>query len=105
MTNNSRLTVPAGLGGIYHIWGMVQFEPSTDINYRQVMVKFNGGATIGMVTVGAMNGVHVDVPISITYSLTAGQYVELVVAQASGVARNAVASGTDSPLFGMQRIG
>lgn len=43
-TNNTRLTVPAGMGGVYLIFGQVKFDSSTSGNARVVSLWKNGTA-------------------------------------------------------------
>jgi hypothetical protein len=105
VTNNSRLTVPTGLGGTYLVWAMLQYDNINDATYRQIRIRVNGATYIASNTIAAIVGVHTDMCVSATAVLAAGDYVELIAAQGSASTRLAVFQANDSPAFGMQRVG
>lgn len=90
-TNNTRITVPSGLGGKYHIIGSVAFAAGAD-QTRLMQIRLNGATVIGFLqaTNGALTAFAASVPIM--YQLAAGDYVELVCYQFSGVALNVTGS-------------
>jgi hypothetical protein len=85
--NTSRLTVPTGLGGIYHVGYQVDFPAAANITTCWLIV--NGAATrygyhqIPNVSQGTIINGHDDL------TLAAGDYVELQAYQNSGGAINA----------------
>ena len=90
-TNNTRITVPAGLGGKYHIIGEANFSLGAD-SQRFGFIQLNGSASIGSFrgTSGATSNFTSSVPIF--YKLAAGDYIELFCFQFSGVALNITGS-------------
>ena len=86
-TNNTRITIPAGLGGKYHLIGSVTFATAAD-SQRVVKIRLNGSTEIGLLNATGigLGGWSCSVPIM--YALAAGDYVELVCYQFSGVALN-----------------
>ena len=89
--NNTRITVPSGLGGTYHLTGNLTYDlgPSSQ---RFFSIKLNGSADIGVSNYNpaGVNG-HVST-ISLLYKLAAGDYIELSCFQSSGVALNITGS-------------
>ena len=89
--NNTRITVPTGLGGIYHMIGNLTYDLGT-ASQRYFSIKLNGSpdlAASNINTVGT-NG-HVNT-VSVMYRLAAGDYIELSCFQSSGVALNITGS-------------
>ena len=87
-SNNTRITVPAGLGGKYHIIGSVNFAAGAD-STRLVKIQLNGASDIAIYQ--GTNGVAAGafaVSVPNMYALAAGDYIELVCYQFSGVALN-----------------
>jgi hypothetical protein len=85
--NNTRITVPSGLGGTYHLIGNLLYGLGAD-SQRFFSIRLNGSADIAtsnLNPVGA-NG-HVST-VSVMYKLAAGDYIELSCFQSSGVALN-----------------
>jgi hypothetical protein len=83
--NNTRITVPTGLGGIYHIAGAAIFGPGvTEI--RNVRIQLNGATQIAVIQ--QYQGGDFGVTLSVLYKLAAGDYVELTCYQNSGAAIN-----------------
>jgi hypothetical protein len=102
-TNTGRLTCVTA--GKYVISGHVRF-PANNANYRSVAIKLNGTTYMAIqksVNMGA--GEAVMMSVSTIYSLSATDYVELVVHQNSGGALNVEYVANYSPEFAMQRIG
>lgn len=108
VTNNNRLTVPAGLAGKYHIWAQVEWAAKADATIRQVLIRLNGTATnLVMRTDLNLNTVSYNLPqpLATVYDLAAGDYVEVVVRQDSGAALNVANTANYGCEFGLQRIG
>lgn len=84
--NNSRLTVPAGLGGVYLLLGTVGFAFNAT-GVRQARIHLNGALHV-VVSVNAVTatGFPTRVGVSGMASLTEGDFVELAAFQSSGVA-------------------
>ena len=90
-TNNTRITVPSGLGGKYHIIGSATFAAGAD-STRLMQVRLNGATEIGVFQ--GINGVTGAFSTSVPtmYALAAGDYIELVCYQFSTVALNITGS-------------
>lgn len=104
VTNPSRLTVPAGLAGTYHISAGWLSAPNAT-GTRDIMIRVNGVTVIrtGRSTVNnAANGSFVNC--ETMYTLAVGDYVEAVVAQDSGGALNSVNFAAYVPILEMYRI-
>jgi hypothetical protein len=84
-TNNTRITVPTGLGGIYHITGAAAFGPGASA-IRNVRIMLNGVTQIAVIQ--QTQGDDFGVTLSVMYKLAAGNYVELTGYQNSGAAVN-----------------
>jgi hypothetical protein len=107
VTNNTRLTVPAGLAGKYHIAGSLAWAAASDAINRRAQIRLNGTTNIAVSGGPAVNSAS-EITfqcVSHTYDLAVGDYVELVAVQASAGAVNVNAAGNYSPEFGMSRIG
>jgi hypothetical protein len=82
-TNNTRLTVPAGLGGVYAVTGTINFDPSAT-GVRYVIVKKNGNIFFYSVLNNAGSGNETMFQTTQIIPLAAGDYVELMGIQTSG---------------------
>jgi hypothetical protein len=107
VTNNSRLTVPAGLGGKYLIHATIAWAANADSNMRTLQLVVNGATYIAIETGPAVStgSQPTRQTISTVYDMAAGDYVEMVVHQISGVTLAVTTAGNFSPEFGLQRIG
>ena len=87
-TNNTRITVPTGLGGKYHIIGSATFAAGAE-STRLMTIRLNGAIEIArlQVTNGLGGGAFAG-SLPIMYALSAGDYIELICYQFSGVALN-----------------
>ena len=88
VTNNSRLTVPASMGGIYLIIANVEFAANAT-GLRQLTMRINGNAattnTVGMANTPTGNATRISrLSASGIVSLSAADYVEAYVFQESG---------------------
>jgi hypothetical protein len=82
-TNNNRLTVPAGLGGVYAVTGTINFDPSAT-GVRYVIVRKNGNIFFYAVLNNAGGGAETMFQTTQIIPLAAGDYVELMGIQTSG---------------------
>lgn len=97
VTNNTRLTVPSGKGGKYHITA----SGYTDVAaLSELRINGTTGIAVTPGPVAAVGGINV----STDYALAVGDYVELIVKAASG-SGNVVYDADVSPLFMMHQIG
>jgi hypothetical protein len=97
-SNTSRLTVPSGGGGVYHIGGCAVFA-SNATGVRALWIQVNGATRIAQVAVPASSATDQGMHVSCDYLLAAGDYVELACIQTSGGALNVTASANYSPEF------
>jgi hypothetical protein len=90
-SNNSRMTIPAGLGGKYLIQATIQFASNTT-GGRELQIYKNGATVLQYVTTDAEGSL--TMAISGTYSLVATDYVEIRAYQSSGGALDIWASNS-----------
>jgi len=106
--NTSRLTVPAGLGGLYDIAVHAAWDAVGGGARRVFWVQLNGATNIGGYEPGnppLAGSSFVIASFSTRYRLVPGDYVEVVAFQNSGGAVNIVAFPNYSPEFGLVRLG
>ena len=91
-TNNTRITVPTGLGGTYHIIGSTFFAGGAD-SIRLIKIQLNGTTEIGFfqATNGVVGG-NFGANLPVMYKLAAADYIELICYQNSGAAINVTGS-------------
>lgn len=103
VSNPSRLTVPAGLGGTWLVGGCVQWD-AIATGRRITIILHNGTTRIAAAEhEGAANAFIRQVPVT-TYELAAGDYVQLQVFQSSGGAMNAQTDANTAPVLWMCRL-
>jgi hypothetical protein len=103
-TNNTRITIPAGLGGKYAIYGAVEWASSA-AGIRIASIIHQGATIVGRVRdVAGAADTHTQT-VAAFMSLGAGEYLELRAYQSSGGALNAQASSAFSPSFGVLYLG
>ena len=90
-TNNTRITVPAGLGGKYHIIGEANFSLGAD-SQRYGFIRLNGSTVIGSFRGPSGATSNFIASVQILYQLAAGDYIEFVCFQFSGVALDVTAT-------------
>lgn len=95
-SNTSRLTVPAGCGGIYHIGGVAMFAANAT-GVRAIWLMLNGATRIVQQAQPASSATDQSITVSCDYKLTAADYVELYVYQSSGGLLNINSSANYSP--------
>jgi hypothetical protein len=107
VTNPSRLTVPAGMGGLYHVGINLEYEagsPGGDVGTRQAILLKNG-VVVGRQTVpGNGTGVATRVEYSRLVSASAADYFEVAAFQNSGFAVN-IAVAQTTPFLFARRVG
>ena len=87
VTNNTRITIPAGYTGKYELSGVVSIAPMVGNYY--VLIKKNGSVlTYTVVQYSSNSSLDTGFTFSQLLSLTAADYVELFLYQASGSAKN-----------------
>lgn len=107
VTNNSRLTVPAGQGGYYAIGGTVEFAANTLGTGRGGRIFLNGTTRIGSVFAAVVNSGSIAPRLLVAslYALSAGDYVELQGWQDSGGSLNTQNTANDAVEFWMHKVG
>lgn len=91
-TNNSRITIPTGQGGLWLFTGYVEFAASAT-GQRKLALRVDGATVVAQQLVdAAAAGVTTGLNVALLAVRTASQYVELVVNQNSGGALNLSAS-------------
>lgn len=104
-TNNTRLTVPSGLGGLYLVQASIGWDANAS-GVRQIIVETStGGFYADNVTTG--NSTALRQTTSDIIRLAAGEYIELKAFQNSGGART-IQGATANPSscrFGMTYLG
>lgn len=104
VSNTSRITIPAGLGGKYRITANVEW--ASDANgYRFIYIKKNGSAYIG----GSSSGLTASVSyashsLTVDADLVAGDYIEVYALQNSGGGINVVSQTDYSPVFSIHKL-
>jgi hypothetical protein len=86
ITNNNRLTIPTGLGGVYYVRARAQFD-SNSTGARYLILAVDGdtsGQYDSYVVYQAVNGAETMIDINTIISLSAGSYVQAFVIQVSG---------------------
>ncbi len=87
-TNPERITVPAGLGGLYSIGAVVPYVGNAT-GARVVRLRINGATTVASVDVPTNAGTtSTSVHVSVLWPLAVGDYVEVLAFQSSGGALN-----------------
>ena len=97
-TNNTRITIPAGLGGMYHIAGMASFAAHAT-GERLLRIILNNATLIGRVLHDAAPTNATEIQVYSAWWLIAGDYVELQGYQDTGGALNVLATAATSPEF------
>jgi hypothetical protein len=107
VTNNTRLTVPAGMGGTYLIWASIEWAQVADVTWRAITLRVNGSVTIARASDLNTNSATFPLcqSVTATYDLVAGNYVEVTGRHERGSNLDVVIDGTHSPVFGWQRVG
>lgn len=85
-TNTSRLTIPAGGGGVYIITAHVGFTNSSAGGGRLLRIRLNGATTLGAEVLCLPSPTYAaGLSATVQYKFAAGDYVECQVYQDTGV--------------------
>lgn len=98
VSNTSRLTVPSGGGGLYHIGGTITFAANATGD-RALWIQLNGATRLVQDLRRASGTFETSINVVCDYVLAAGDYVELYVFQSSGGNLNVNASSAYTPEF------
>jgi hypothetical protein len=103
VTNNSRLTIPAGLGGKYLVKGKVDFASGGTPGFTVLSINKNNAPSVSLIqkTIALDNGIAGDS----TMVLAAGDYIELVVTVAVTSTMQSNLSDTTPCYFSAVRLG
>lgn len=99
----TRLTVPSGGAGLFHIFGNVRFAANAT-GTRAVNILLNG-TTLLAEDERAASAAAITMCVATDHKLVAGDYVEIRAFQTSGGALNADATIPVYPHFGMRWVG
>jgi hypothetical protein len=102
-TNNTRLTVPTGLGGYYAMGGSVDWA-SNGAGERYFTIRVNGSTEIAQSRIGANPSADTGQVVSSLYALAQAEYIEFMVYQNTGGALN-VAANARGRNFWMYKVG
>lgn len=97
-SNTSRLTVPAGGGGLYAAGGLIEFAANAT-GRRGIQIRLNGTTIIARTEAANLGANDHPLTIATVYQLTAGDYLELMGFQGSGGNLNMAATSAYSPEF------
>lgn len=103
-TNNSRLTIPTGKGGKYHLWADGRWA-SNATGARFLHFRKNGTTLIGSSGGQPSSSSQCDINLSIVVALAAGDYVECLAYQASGGDLDMTYAADYTPNFGLTFLG
>jgi hypothetical protein len=104
VTNNSRLTVPTGLGGFYMIFATIQYS-SFAATPATTGVKFQKNGADIFSTRGGTGPIPNGCSLMIPFTLAAGDYVTAMGWQNStGTAAYSTGGGGESCQFGMFKV-
>lgn len=98
-TNNSRITIPTGEGGMWLFTASLEWTANAT-GQRKISFRFDGSAVIGFTAVDAAASGVTQLSVSLIVALNAAQYCEVVAAQNSGGALTLTANVA----FSAQRI-
>lgn len=94
VTNNSRMTVPSGLGGWYWAGATIGWA-ANGTGYRDLLLRVNGATTIARTRTNATTAEFAFLSIHAPVQLSATDYVEVIVFQTSGGNLDVLASGPE----------
>ena len=101
--NNSRLTVPAGKGGVYTISAAVRWAANA-LGRRILSIRLNGATTVGSVEQPVSDGANeARQTCSAIFRFVAGDFIEVTVFQNTGGNLN-ITNTSDGSWFAMERI-
>lgn len=105
VTNNSRITIPSGGGGVYHISGQATFANDAT-GGRLIRVKLNASTVIlGEILFPASSSFSTGMAVAGDYKLSAGDYLTLEVYQSSGGILSVDSFSAYTPEFACHWVG
>lgn len=105
VTNPSRLTVPAGLGGYYHVGATIPFEGfGSGDTIRMAIIRLNGGAVVHDAASAVATGQGTTATPSTILNLVAGDYLDVAAYHEWGGSLN-IDPIYGSPSFWLRRLG
>ena len=94
----TRITVPTGGAGVYHLGASVRFEASPGGSVRVLRLRLNGATYLtGNETAPVGSSGDTQLTVSCDYKLAEGDYIEAVVFQNAGVTLQVLVTGAYSP--------
>lgn len=103
--NPSRLTVPAGMGGLYRVHGTLEYT-ANDTGTRQVILMKNGSTIGRYATTNAGSGPATRVFYEREVAASAGDYFEIAAYHNAGVGVSLdIAVVQTTPFFQIRRVG
>jgi hypothetical protein len=100
VTNNNRITIPSGQGGMWLFTGYVEFAANVT-GQRKLNIQTLSGTILASQTLDAAAGANpTRLNVAAIVTLAAADWCQLIASQNSGGALNLSAT----PLFGAQRI-
>ena len=109
VTNTNRITVPAGLAGVYTVFAYCRWDGSAAVTNPIIIISLNGNAVTRSQVLGA--AFYTPTAVSWVGYLAVGDWVEMRVYHSSGANRNVdtvtTANNIDprSPVLGAFRTG
>lgn len=95
-TNNSRMTIPTGLDGVYMVVAQLGFTFNNSGTVRGLTLQLNGSTALG----ASASGPEIsNLSVSAIVALAAGDYVEAMIYQNSGSAMTLAAAGNSLSLY------
>jgi hypothetical protein len=104
-TNNTRITIPTGLGGLYQVNATVTYSAAA-VNERTIYIRVNGSTYYNVSAVPANATIQITPQLGMVLQLAAGDYVEIIAFQNSGGSTTIpIASGAYANSFSATYIG
>lgn len=101
--NNTKMTIPAGLGGYYRITLNIGWDTNSS-GRRTISIKRNGSSIIALAEATPATGVYLTFNVSTTYYLSATDTIEAEVYQSSGVSLDVLLQA-ERTFLQIERIG
>lgn len=100
-TNNTRITIPAGLGGYYRLGGQATLSSNSTTGFRALGIRINGTTYIALIEAEPGAGISSEqfISVSTEYNLVVGDYAELIYYQSSGGSLNLTINGSYGAQF------
>ena len=98
-SNNSRITIPAGLGGYYQVYGQVGWADNAT-GRRILYLRKNGSTIYYSEGFASGSGLNSTLPVMVVVDLAANDYLELFVFQNSGTSVNILGDSSNT-FFGV----